>query len=370
MKSGILNYYDLKNMKEQFKLQSKLNLARIKSKTNKHFNIAQNDSLTLVIAQGCKNNCKSCCRTFSGNSKMNPLLFNHMLDYAHRHFHSVSITGGEPTEHFDLITKYAGNYPDLRINITTNGENFNDEIIKLLKTTPNLFPLISLNGIEEVHDKSRCDGSFKKVYESIQRLINNRIPFGVLSVINQQNISQILSSEFPEFINKIGACTLELFQYYPVGNNKSDFKNLMLSSEQIDEAIKSRNNLFIDNPYDFLFRSAQLSSKRCHREIQINVDGSISYCPFSIWGLEKVSESDSDETILQKINRHLDKWDTLTSKSPAFCPLQSNTAEYINFFEKNGNQHSPSTGILNKTSNTFKSYCAAAKKAKMLGEQK
>ncbi|WP_461632526.1 radical SAM protein [Labilibaculum euxinus] len=368
MKSNNVSHEDLRRIKEQFKSQLALNLKRIKLRKNKHFNIAWNDSLTLVIAQGCKNNCKSCCRTFSGNNNMDPLLFNHMLDYASKHFHSVSITGGEPMEHFALISKYAKNYPGLRINITTSGENLNHEIIESLKTIPNIFPLISLNGIEEVHDKSRYDGSFEKAYESILKLITNGIPFGIITVINQYNISQILSNELAEFVNSIGACTFELFQYYPIGNDESNLQDLMLSGKQIDEAVKFRNKLFLNNPYDFLFRAAQLPSKRCHREIQINVDGSISYCPFSVWGFEKVYASDSDEVILEKINRHLNKWNNLTSKSPSFCPLQCNTADYLGFFESNGNQHSPATGILDKTSNAFKNYCSAAKEANMLGK--
>ncbi len=370
MKSSIFNPEDLRNMKEQFKSQSEKNLMRIKSKKNRHFNIAWNDSLTLVISQGCKNNCKSCFRTFSGNGKMDSLLFKHMLNYADRHFHSVSITGGEPTEHFDLIVQEAKNFPDLRINMTTNLENIDDEIIEALKNTPNIFPLVSLNGIEEEHDKSRYKGSFKKVYGSIQRLINNRIPFGILTVVNQQNISQILSNELAEFVNRIGARTLEFLQYYPIGNNASDFQNLILSSEQIDEAIKYRNNLLVNNPYDFLFKAAQLPSKRCHREIQIHVDGTISYCPFSAWGFEKVYHTDSDEVILEKINCHLKEWNKLITKSDSFCPLQCNTVDYINFFEKNGDPYIRSTGILDKTSDAFKNYCSTAENAQMLGEQK
>lgn len=368
MKSNVINQENLKKIKESFKSQTAINLKRIKSKKNKHFNIAWNDSLTLVIAQGCKNNCKSCSRTFSGNSIMDPLLFDHMLHYASNHFHSVSITGGEPTEHFALISEYANNYPDLRINITTSGEYINQEIIESLKKNPNIYPLISLNGIEEVHDQSRYDGSFEKTYKSILKLINNSIPFGILTVFNQSNISQILSGEFAEFVNNIGACTFELFQYYPIGNNESNFQKLMLSSKQIDEAITYRNNLFSNNSYNFLFKAAQLPSKRCHRETQINVDGSISYCPFSVWGFEQVYSSDSEDIILEKMNRYLNQWNNLTSTSSSFCPLQCNTAEYIKFFETNGNQHSRASGILNQTSTIFRNYCNAAKNAKVLVE--
>jgi len=367
MKTNNVINNDLKSSKEIFKSQALSNQNRIKSKKYKHFNIAWNDTLTLVIAQGCKNNCKSCSRTFAGNDKMDPHLFDHMLDYASRHFHSVSVTGGEPLEHFDVISKYAPNYPDLRINITTSGENISTEIIESLLKNPNIYPLISINGIEEVHDKSRYEGSFKKSNESIQKLVANRIPFGVITVINQSNISQILSLEFAEYVNKIGACTFELFQYYPIGNNESNFKSLMLSSKQVDEAIDYRNELFSNNPYDFLFRAAQLPKKRCHREIQINVNGSISYCPFSVWGFDIVKVSDTDDLIFGKINRHLKKWDDLTSKSPSFCPLQCNTAGYINFFEENGIQHSRPSGILDKTSNTFMEYCSVAKNAKLIG---
>lgn len=353
-------------LRKIFKQQSRINLNRLKSCHKRHFRMDWNDTLTIVVNQGCHYKCKSCFRTQREVRIMDEALLNRTVNYASGHFHSVSITGGEPTECIEMIVNTAKQHPNMRINITTNGEAFNNKTVESIGSSSNIYPIISLNGIGEIHDFSRHPGSFNRVLETIQKLSVRHIPFGILTVVNRSNVIQLLSNEFVDFVDRIGACTLEFFQYYPIGDSALQNGKLMLSSEDMDSSLKYRSELARLNPYGFRYRYSQANSKRCHRALQIFIDGSVSFCPFSCWGFDKISTTDSDEAIKQKLNRYNPEWKKLTAQSPAYCPLQSNTKGYIEFFSEYGLELFRPTGILNKASDVHNLYCYNALNSEIL----
>ena len=363
---GHFNESDSEVLRKIFKQRSKDNLRRLKSLGRRHYRLGWNDTLTVVVTQNCRIGCKSCSRTDKKERSMDAVFLNRIVDYAYRHFHSVSITGGEPTECIEMVVDVARRYPDLRVNVTTSGEKVDQRMLDIMSSSPNIYPLISLNGIGDVHDSSRHPGSFGNVIQSIERLRARHIPFGILSVVNRTNIAQLLSNELVEFVDRIGACTLELFQYYPIGDARESYGQLQLSSREMDESLNYRNRLFRSNPYRFLFKANQSNAKRCRRELQVFVDGEVSYCPFSVWGGDKIAVVDSDETIQRKLDRYNHEWNELTAQSPSYCPLQSNTKGYIDFFAGFGSELSKPTGILDWKSTVHESYCRMAAMSELL----
>ncbi len=360
----MLNQYnesDSKVLRDIFRKRLKDNLRRLRSIKNRDYKAGQNDTLSVVSNQGCSLGCKSCARTNKTDEQvMDIRLLHHVMSYASRHFHSISITGGEPTDCIEMIVDTAKQHPDLRVNVTTHGENMDLNLLDYISSSPNIYPLISLNGIGDIHDSSRHPGSFSNVIQSISKLRKRQIPFGIISVVNKTNLAQLLSNELVEFVDLIGACTLELFQYYPIGLSEKCYEMLQLSSLDMDRSIAYRNRLFQSNPYHFLFKAKQSNTERCARELQIFVDGAVSYCPFSVWAGGIITVADTDEVIRKKLNRDLTEWNKLTAHSHSYCPLQSNTKEYINFFSKWGSEQSEPTGILDQNSNVHESYCRMA----------
>ncbi|NQT93958.1 MAG: radical SAM protein [Lentisphaerae bacterium] len=344
------NNYDIavtEELRRDFRARSRGNLRRVKSLKDRHFNMGENDTLTVVVCQGCGIGCRSCSRSPVEPATMDGALLNRLIDYAVGNFHSISLTGGEPTDCMDLYFDIAGRHADLRVNVTTNGEGFSDETIAGIAEYPNVYPIISINGSDAaVHDASRHPGSFDEVVRGIERLRERRVPFGALTMINRTNLEQVLTGELAGFVDMIGACTLETFQYHPLGESEEYRVALRLSDEAAAWAVEYRNRLFADNPYAFLFKSAQPAAKRCARELQVFLNGEVSYCPFSVWGFEKIEVPDSDMDIQRKLEMYRGEWEEMAGASPGYCPLQDHTAAFIEFFSSHGTQFFRPTGIL------------------------
>ena len=359
----------INQLRELFRERSIENFNRIKSMKKRHYRLDQNDTLTVVINQGCRLGCSSCFRTPMAGRLMDAALFRRLADYASRHFHSLSITGGEPTEVMDLIVAAARKHPDLRMNVTTSGERFDDALIDCLHSSPNIFPVLSLNGIGESHDASRHPGSFEIIMRSLDNLRKRQIPYGVLTVINAANVALLLSDELVNFFDEIGACTLEFLQYYPIGTRDHARSGLALSSRETDESLRYREMLERRNTYGFLYRSSQPQKRRCQRALQVFCGGEVSYCPFSAWGFDRIEFDDTDDQIKSKLDSHLESWTGLTTASPAYCPLQSNTKGYIDFFSGFGHRLAEPTGILDEQSDTHQAYCLAARNSQVLNPE-
>lgn len=353
-------------LRRLYRERSHENLARIRALTGRHYRLDRNDTLTVVINQGCRLGCRSCFRTPEAARTMDSSLFATVAGYAARHFHSLSVTGGEPTESIELVREVAGNYPDLRINLTTNAEQFDHATLAALRASPNIYPILSLNGMGAVHDASRHPGSFIRIVQTIEGLREWRIPFGILMTINRTNMAQLISGELAAFVDNVGACTLELFQFYPIGTGARNGTLLALSSRDMDESLTYRDRLERTNPYGFLYRSAQTPGKKCHRALQVFIDGEVSYCPFSVWGFDRIIPADSDQEIRRKLERHLRGWEALRAQTPSYCPLQSNTNGYIDFFSTTGAELWRPTGLLDKSSEQFTEYCQTAGESRRL----
>ena len=107
----------------------------------------------------------------------------------------LNITGGEPLVREDLFDVMAfARKLGFHWGMTTNGILINDEIIEKMKNTGMSTILISLDGLEESHDKFRgVPGSFKKIIENIKKLKNANFLdiVQITTVVNKINISEL-----------------------------------------------------------------------------------------------------------------------------------------------------------------------------------
>ena len=107
--------------------------------------------------------------------------------------------GGEPLLHYEAIAQFISiamdnkseSAPDFRFRLTTNGTIITDEIIKLLKEY-SIDISVSIDGFGELHNQHRYypdgKGSFNNVWESIQKLKDNGVPFGAIVNITKSNV--------------------------------------------------------------------------------------------------------------------------------------------------------------------------------------
>jgi len=147
----------------------------------------------------------------------------------------ITISGGEPftyrSEGKTLLDIYC-KYNDMFFLVYTNGTIINEQIAQNLADCANVTPAISVEGFEEETDQRRGRGTFKKILETLQRLRNSGVPFGISVTSTSKNAELLLKDEFYDFFfEEQGACYMWQFQLMPIGRGKDEM-NLMVSPEQ------------------------------------------------------------------------------------------------------------------------------------------
>ncbi len=105
----------------------------------------------------------------------------------------ILFSGGEPTVHPRLAeyAEYAVS-KGMRAVISTNGTLITKEMAKVLKEIGLSYVGISLDGLEETHDKFRgIKGSFKRALAAIKNCQEVGIKVGLRFTINKRNVSEI-----------------------------------------------------------------------------------------------------------------------------------------------------------------------------------
>ncbi len=101
----------------------------------------------------------------------------------------LSFTGGEPLirkDFFDIVCYARGK--GLFVSLATNGSLIEREIDRLADVNS---VNVTLDGPEDIHDKQRGEGNFKKVIKAIELMKNRGIPVYINSVITKNNCNRI-----------------------------------------------------------------------------------------------------------------------------------------------------------------------------------
>jgi len=311
--------------------------------------------MMIDVTMACNQGCPTCFARHS-NEHIQPALLNRLAEYVEKHMLSAVFLGGEPTLCLDLLMETAMAHPEVHFVLVTGGETLTPESVSRIFKAGNVYVVISLNGIGDINDLTRSPGSFSRVTNGIRLLREAGVSFGFNTVANKLNMKQLISGELAGFLDNAGACTWEILRYYPIGNHSTDYHKLMLTSEQLAQLKMYRSELSASNPYGFLFPIPEHDRRKCSRTFKIAIDGSITYCPFSIWSISRIGSGDSDETILSKFLLRNPEWLSLTKESPGFCPLYTNTAGFIRFHQQCGNLLCSPTGILDEESEIHRDF--------------
>ena len=177
------------------------------------------------INNECNLNCKHCrVSEKNDNEKMSLNEAKNLLAQCwYNGITMLNLSGGEPFLRKDIfdILDYAGKFED--IVITTNGTLLNENKCKKLSTYNNIKLSISLDGLEETHDKfRRRKGAFKKVIDTLP-LLNKYNSFDEILVedvaIEKNEDNKILNVK----INSESQCK----------NYFTNFKRIMLSKPEL-----------------------------------------------------------------------------------------------------------------------------------------
>lgn len=103
----------------------------------------------------------------------------------------IDFTGGEPflrPDFLEILSYAAGK--GIETLTTSNGSIWSEKIAETLLATNTLL-LISLDGNEKTHDKSRGKGAWARAVENIKRYRNTGVPIRVNYLIRRDNLNQI-----------------------------------------------------------------------------------------------------------------------------------------------------------------------------------
>lgn len=119
------------------------------------------------------------------------------------------LAGGEPLIRKDVIT-VAKDFKNTVFPIFTNGTAIDDEYLELFDKNRNLIPIFSLEGGRESTDVRRGEGTFGTVISKMKDLKDNGLFFGVSLTITKDNMNEIMSNDFVDFIEQCG-CAIAFY---------------------------------------------------------------------------------------------------------------------------------------------------------------
>ncbi len=177
-----------------------LRYSRHSSKLPSHllqFSIDKKPVVVWNMTQRCNLKCVHCYAKSEDISYDNELDHEQSLsmidDLADFGVPVLLFSGGEPLVHPGLVeyAKYAIN-KGMRAVISTNGTLISEKKAKLLKDVGLSYVGISLDGLEQTHDKFRgVKESFKKAMTGIENCKKAGIKVGLRFTINKRNLNDI-----------------------------------------------------------------------------------------------------------------------------------------------------------------------------------
>ena len=159
----------------------------------------------------------------------------------------INVTGGEPLVRQDLceVMEYAANELGFHWGMTTNGILLNDENIEKLQKANMETISISIDGLEETHDKFRgVPGSFKIITNNIKKLkeANFVKHIQVTTVFHKDNINQL--DKLYDVMSCLDLDSWRLVSMDPIGRANEN-NTLLLNGKEIKQLldfIKSKKN--------------------------------------------------------------------------------------------------------------------------------
>ncbi|RKZ33214.1 radical SAM protein [bacterium] len=265
------------------------------SKSEYAQNYGEDPPTFLVIAPTgkCNLQCKGCYAASSPfiNNSLTFYELDWILTHKYKEWNSwfTVITGGEPfiwrSDGYDLID-IAVKHPEQIFMVYTNGTLFNRELAKRIAEAGNIYPAISIEGVEKETDERRGKGTYAKIMQSMENLRETGAPFGISTTAMPHNAELLISDEFIDFyFNKQGALFQWIFQYMPIGRGPSV---LMQVPPGVRKKMWEREMMLVREKHLFIadfwnsgvFSSGCIAGGRSGGYFYIDWNGNITPCAF------------------------------------------------------------------------------------------
>jgi radical SAM protein with 4Fe4S-binding SPASM domain len=300
----LFNKYHLLDWRESKQDQPRIFDERVYSPVESQRHLSAPLGVIWELTRSCNLRCKHCfsnsgrreereCMTHEIKTTID-LLADHKIFY-------INFTGGEPflrTDLFDILEHASTKI--LFIDLSTNGFLVTKETIRRLRAT-NVFQVqLSIDGLEDFHDRFRgVAGSFQKALEAIRLFKQANFRIVISSTVNKMNINLI--SDLIDLALHMGAAVFKTTLFMPVGRGKASRSELELDSDDVyrlalmieekEKQVGDRLTLFKDGFYPWLLdgnslpepawmRSHNIGCAAGTSSIFLTADGNVVPCPF------------------------------------------------------------------------------------------
>lgn len=233
------------------------------------------------------------------------------------------ISGGEPFLYPRLLD-LAAKHSDMVFMVYTNGTKIDERMADQIIEVGNISPAISLEGWEERTDRRRGRGVFQKITKAMDLLRERGAVFGISLTATRENVEEITSDAFIDFLVEKGAKYGWIFHYIPIGRNPNP--ELMLTPEQrsymalrVPEIRKNKPILLADFWNDGEVTHGCIAGGR--RYIHITASGAVEPCAFVHFTTHNINDHSLKEILRSPLMLAFQKRQPFSEEHLRPCPI-------------------------------------------------
>ncbi|WP_338833856.1 PqqA peptide cyclase [Moorella humiferrea] len=235
----------------------------------------------------------------------------------------MAMSGGEPFR-WPHLFELAERHPDMAFMLYTNGTLIDEAVADRLVEVGNITPAISLEGWRERTDARRGRGVFDRVMKAMEILRDRGLVFGVSLTITRENVEEVTSDAFIDFLMEKGVVYGWSFHYVPVGREPKP--ELMITPEQraylVERVAYIRNHKGLqlaDFWNDGELTLGCIAGGR--RYFHITASGDVEPCAFIHFSLDNIKNKSLMEVLKSPLFRAYQERQPFSDNLLRPCPL-------------------------------------------------
>lgn len=273
----------------------------------------------------CNLRCKGCwAGEYSKSDMLEPELLNRIIAEAREiGIHWIVLSGGEPFCYpylMDILEENADSF----FVAFTNGTLIDEKKADQLAERANLSPAFSLEGWRDHTDDRRGAGTFDRVMKAMDLLMERGVFFGTSVTAMSNNVKELFSDLFMDFLIKKGVLYTWAFHYIPIGRNPD--VQMMLSPEQrlwmnrrVGELRRNRPLFILDFWNDGQYTEGCIAGGRQY--FHINAAGEVEPCAFVHFAVDNIREKSLKEVLQNSLFKAYQREQPFNDNHLAPCPI-------------------------------------------------
>lgn len=235
----------------------------------------------------------------------------------------ILLAGGEPLLRKDVIEE-AAKHKNILFPIFTNGIYVGDKYIDIFDKHRNLVPIISIEGDKNTTDSRRGTGVYDQVMDSMKKITEKNLIFGVSVTVTTENMEEVYSEQFIDGLVKLGCKAVVYVEFVPVTEeaahlapSDADRETMKEKLDKIREQVSEM--VFISFPGDEKSSGGCVAAGRGF--FHINSHGGAEPCPFSPYSDINVRDTSLREALKSKLFKRLQDGGVLMEDHVGGCIL-------------------------------------------------